>query len=214
MSVYVMSDLHGDWAHFKLMLLKIRFSKSDQLYIIGDVVDRGPHSIKLLQFIRQQENMTLLMGNHDLMLLQGLAHFDNPDSADWFDPQTYAEVCQLSAEERAALAQYLSTLPLFLTVSGGGQGSFLVHACPAPQGSSSADALEYFLWTRVSPDSTFDMPVIAGHTPTAYYQEKIPLRIWRNGNFTDIDCGTAFRSVVPGGCLACLRLDDNKEFYG
>ena len=70
MSVYVMSDLHGDWAHFKLMLLKIRFSKSDQLYIIGDVVDRGPHSIKLLQFIRQQENMTLLMGNHDLMLLQ------------------------------------------------------------------------------------------------------------------------------------------------
>ena len=213
MSVYVMSDLHGDWAHFKLMLLKIRFSKSDQLYIIGDVVDRGPHSIKLLQFIRQQENMTLLMGNHDLMLLQSLQHFDEPDGADWFDPQTYAGLCHLSAQERAELAQYLTTLPLFLTVSAGGQDYFLVHACPAPINASNEEALEYFLWARVSPDDTFDMPVIAGHTPTAYYQEKVPLRIWRNGNYTDIDCGTAFRSAVPGGCLACLRLDDNKEFY-
>ncbi len=213
MSIYVMSDLHGDWAHFKLMLLKIRFSSSDHLYLIGDIVDRGPHGIKLLQFIRQQNNMTLLMGNHDMMLLQGLAHFHESGAEDWFDPQTYAELCQLSDMERTQLAQYLSSLPLFLTVSAGGQDYFLVHACPAPDGVTGADALEYFLWARVSPESQFVKPVIVGHTPTAYYQDTIPLRIWRNNNLIDIDCGTAYRSILPGGCLACLRLDDNKEFY-
>lgn len=213
MATYVLSDLHGDWIHFRLMLLKIRFSRADHLYILGDVVDRGPHGIRLLQFIRQQENMTLLLGNHDLMLLQSLPHFDDPDGAAWFDPQTYAELRRLSAPERAQLARDLAALPLYLTVSAGGQEYFLVHASPAPPGVSGMDAVEYYLWQRVSPGDVFDVPVIAGHTPTAYYQQTVPLRIWRNGNYTDIDCGTAFRAAVPGACLACLRLDDNKEFY-
>lgn len=213
MSVYVMSDLHGDWGHFQLMLFKIHFSQSDHLYIIGDVVDRGPHGIKLLQFIRRQENITLLMGNHEMMLLEALHQLGTPDAADWFDPATYAELRRLSRADCQNLIPYLTSLPLSLTISAGGQKYLLVHACPPPQGITSNQALEYMLWTRVSPDCTFDIPVIAGHTPTAYYQKKVPLRIWRNGNFTDIDCGTTFRSVLPGGCLACLRLDDKKEFY-
>lgn len=213
MSVYVMSDLHGDWAHFKLMLLKIRFSARDQLYIIGDVVDRGPHGIRLLNYCRQQENITLLLGNHELMLLEALQHGGGQLKEEWLDPHTFAELKKLSPSERTDIAKYILTLPLFLTVSAGGQDYLLVHACPAPPDVHGEDALEYLLWTRVTPEDTFSYPVIAGHTPTAYYQQTVPLRIWKNGNFTDIDCGTAFRSALFGACLACLRLDDGKEFY-
>lgn len=215
MATYIMSDLHGDWGHFRLMLFKIRFSSTDQLYIIGDVVDRGPHGVKLLQYIRCQQNMTLLMGNHELMLLEGILHSNDPLEEEWFDPQTFEELNRLSADERTDLAKYLTTLPLQLTISCNGTDYLLVHASPAPPEAEREDALQYLLWNRVTKQeaAAFSQTVIAGHTPTAYYQNCVPLRIWRYKNYMDIDCGTAFRSILPGGCLACLRLEDGKEFY-
>ena len=187
MATYIMSDLHGDWGHFRLMLFKIKFSSADQLYIIGDVVDRGPHGIKLLQYVRNQQNMTLLMGNHELMLLEGILRANDPLEEEWFDPKTFAELKRLSIDERTDLAKYLTTLPLQMTVSCSG--------------------------TEYLEAAAFSQTVIAGHTPTGFYQDCVPLRIWRYENYIDIDCGTAFRSAIPGGCLACLRLEDGKEFY-
>lgn len=215
MATYIMSDLHGDWGHFRLMLFKIKFSSADQLYIIGDVVDRGPHGIKLLQYVRGQQNMTLLMGNHELMLLEGILHANDPLEEEWFDAQTFAELNRLSVDERTSLAKYLAALPLQLTVSCNGTNYLLVHASPAPAAVGKEEALQYLLWNRVSKLEArgFSQTVIAGHTPTAFYQDCVPQRIWRYGNYIDIDCGTAFRSTLPGGCLACLRLEDGKEFY-
>ena len=43
-----MSDLHGELHFFEQMLKQINFSSSDQLYIIGDVIDRGPAGVDLL----------------------------------------------------------------------------------------------------------------------------------------------------------------------
>lgn len=213
MATYVMSDLHGDWAHFRFMLLKIHFSEKDHLYIIGDVVDRGPRGIQLLRYTRQQKNITLLMGNHELMVLEGIMHSQNELDKDWFDPQTLKELNELTVRERLEVVQYIQNLPLTLTVEVKGKSYELVHASPAPMGVYGSKALEYFLWTRVSPEEHFNKCVIAGHTPTAYYQDCVPLRIWHHNNYTNIDCGTAFRSVLPGGCLGCMRLEDSKEFY-
>ena len=42
MAHYVVSDIHGEDDRFHAMLQKINFSKEDTLYILGDVVDRGP----------------------------------------------------------------------------------------------------------------------------------------------------------------------------
>ena len=56
-NIYVISDLHGQGAAFFQMLDKINFSSQDKMYIIGDVIDRGPDGIKLLQFIKNQDNM-------------------------------------------------------------------------------------------------------------------------------------------------------------
>ncbi|MBR6834691.1 MAG: metallophosphoesterase, partial [Oscillospiraceae bacterium] len=46
--VYVMSDIHGEYDKYRRMLEKIRFSDNDILYILGDVVDRGPEPAKIL----------------------------------------------------------------------------------------------------------------------------------------------------------------------
>ena len=56
-----------------------------------------------------------------------------------------------------------------------------------------------------------DKTVIFGHTPTEYYQDDIPLKIWHGGDKIGIDCGSG---KTRSSCrLACLRLDDMAEFY-
>lgn len=39
--IYVMSDIHGCYEQFMIMLKKIHFTDTDILYILGDVIDRG-----------------------------------------------------------------------------------------------------------------------------------------------------------------------------
>jgi len=70
MSTYVVSDLHGESHLFRDVLRQIHFSNEDHLYILGDVIDRGPDGIALLQEIMVTPNMTLLLGNHEYMMLQ------------------------------------------------------------------------------------------------------------------------------------------------
>ena len=67
------------------------------------------------------------------------------------------------------------------------------------------------VWERVRPGESGpdDAVVIFGHTPTIHYQECIPMRIWYKDNLIGIDCGAAYTDDR----LACLRLDDMKEFY-
>ena len=55
--IYVMSDVHGEYEKYRRMLEKIRFSDEDTLYILGDVVDRGPEPVKLLQDMAVRENV-------------------------------------------------------------------------------------------------------------------------------------------------------------
>ena len=66
---YIMSDIHGHYTEFIEMLKKINFDKTDTLYIIGDIIDRGTENLKILDFIIENNNIHLLMGNHEDMLL-------------------------------------------------------------------------------------------------------------------------------------------------
>lgn len=62
---YVMSDLHGCYDEFLQMLGQIDFTASDNMVIIGDAVDRGTGSVKLLKNLITRKNIRLLMGNHE-----------------------------------------------------------------------------------------------------------------------------------------------------
>ena len=50
---YLISDIHGDLILFKKMLREINFNfEYDELIIVGDILDRNEHGIKLYQFIK------------------------------------------------------------------------------------------------------------------------------------------------------------------
>ncbi len=67
---YCASDIHGYYDLFQRLLDKIRFSDNDRMFILGDVVDKGPDSIKLLQLVFSMPNVTMIMGNHEYDFLQ------------------------------------------------------------------------------------------------------------------------------------------------
>ena len=86
MSTYVISDIHGQYKSFIKMLDLIRFSKDDTLYVLGDVIDRGPDGIKILQHLMKMKNAELFMGNHELLMLDALKNEFEIQNKDRKDP--------------------------------------------------------------------------------------------------------------------------------
>ena len=68
--LYFVSDVHGEYDLFQALLRKINFCASDQMVIVGDIVDKGPESIRLAQFVFSQPNISCLMGNHEYAFLR------------------------------------------------------------------------------------------------------------------------------------------------
>jgi bis(5'-nucleosyl)-tetraphosphatase (symmetrical) len=75
MANYLIGDLQGCDSAFERLLKKIDFSPSrDVLFVLGDLVNRGPESLAVLErLMRYGDAARCLLGNHDLNLL-AIAH--------------------------------------------------------------------------------------------------------------------------------------------
>ena len=70
MSTYVIGDIHGCFDQFIQLLKKIDYdNKKDQIILTGDLVNRGPKSLDVLNYCMADKNITTVLGNHDLYLL-------------------------------------------------------------------------------------------------------------------------------------------------
>jgi len=229
MAVYVMSDIHGAYDAFMELLELIGLSDKDTLYILGDVIDRGPKGVELLQYIKDRPNMRLILGNHEYMCLKYFAPVMDMEAVQRWNrnanEETLAGFDRLTPEEKETLLDYLRSLPDELRVTVNGITYILVHGYI---GSNTHDRV----WSR---PLNYDMPDIAdnerliiGHTPVCYYltdgkrDELLKysrrltnagshFKILRRPGFTDIDCCTGY--FLSAARLACLRLDDFREFY-
>ncbi len=210
MSVYVMSDLHGCSKQFDEMLEKIGFCEQDHLYIIGDAIDRGPSGVAILRKIMNSENMTFIMGNHELMLLDAVVNGNYFNWDNNHNEYTLNALKQLDEKELERLLMWLLHAPYFLDVEVNGRSFELVHACPKALAADETD----MVWSRDdaeqfgSPEKT----VIFGHTPTVSILPPCePGRIIHYTHAANIDCGCVYFDYY--GRLGCLRLDDMEEFY-
>ena len=66
---YVISDVHGCYDEYMKLLRKIHFSDADELYVLGDAMDRGPEPVKVIADMMSRVNVTYILGNHDFIML-------------------------------------------------------------------------------------------------------------------------------------------------
>lgn len=212
--IYCMSDIHGEYQRYLDMLARIAFSEKDTLYILGDCIDRGPCGIDVLLDVMERSNVKLLLGNHEDMMLAAMGNRrDYAMRRLWQQnggKKTMKEfLYHRTPEEQQRILDFIRDLPDCLDVEVGGQRFHLVHGFPA-------EDLQDRIWGRPEPGGEPPVPgvtVVVGHTPTVYLQEEDggPWQIWRGDGVICIDCGCG--SPSPLRRLACLRLDDGKEFY-
>ena len=68
--IYCVSDIHGEYDLFCRLLERIRFSAADELYVLGDMTDKGPQTVKLCDFLRKESNIHCIAGNHEYDFLK------------------------------------------------------------------------------------------------------------------------------------------------
>ena len=70
MSTYVIGDVHGCFSQLLKLLEKISYNaQEDKIILTGDLVNRGPDSLAVLNYCMADSNITSVLGNHDLYLL-------------------------------------------------------------------------------------------------------------------------------------------------
>ncbi len=174
MQKFAISDIHGCSKSFEALLRKINFSKEDELFLLGDYIDRGPDSKGVFDLIfqLQEEGYQLhcLRGNHEQLFLRALTDgldaeekwiigggntvltsfgVDNPDKV----PKTYRSFIK-------NLLYYAET-----------DGYILVHAgLNFNHPTSPFEDTEALLWIRnwyknINREWLGDRIIVHGHTP-------------------------------------------------
>lgn len=128
MALYMIGDIQGCDAALERLLHTIDFSPSrDTLYILGDLVNRGPASDRVLRRLMAYGGAAhCLLGNHDLHLLAVGHHAHGAKRKDTL-------ACVLQAPDSSAMLHWLSHQKMALCEHIGGQEVLMVHAGVLPQ---------------------------------------------------------------------------------
>lgn len=118
MALYAVGDIQGCLRPLQCLLERVAFDPAqDQLWLVGDLVNRGPQSLETLRFLYSiRQAVTCVLGNHDLHLL-AVAHnierlkkgdtlreiLDAPDRADLLDWLRLQKLVHHDAERRVTL---------------------------------------------------------------------------------------------------------------
>lgn len=141
MSTYCMSDIHGHYNSFMRIIDEIALNESDNVYILGDIIDRGPDVAALLIAcveLNKLDNFHFLLGNHEHMAYQYLLQshsFANEEEKEHWIKKVHGSKKTLEALDmldedwvEEELIPWFNNLLYYDTVEVGGQQWMLVHA--------------------------------------------------------------------------------------
>ena len=206
--IYVMSDIHGQKRRFDSVMKQINLQPEDTLYVLGDVIDRNPDGIKLLRQIMAMPNVKMLLGNHELMMMNAL-YYPPPEDEEW--PEYYYERKQtlwyrnggqithnylkrIKKATRQEIFEYLDKLPVNVELTVNDRQYILTHAAPVDLYESCGwkykSARDFAVWMRFERFPVLEGRIVVfGHTPTHHFQYDNPMAIWDAKSWIGIDCG-------------------------
>lgn len=229
---YCISDIHGEYRKYQCLLEKISFCNCDTLYVLGDVVDRGPQPMEVLRDMMGRANVIPLLGNHEFMAmycLKKLLTEITEKSIRLLEQETLSGLLNwlsqggkttlkgfhaLSREERAQVLDYLGEFQLYAALKAGPREYVLIHGGLEnfrPERALEDYSPEEMIWARPDYDRVYfpDRYLVTGHTPTrAIPGNPQPDRIYQANHHIAIDCGAPF-----GGRLSAICLETGDEFY-
>ena len=212
------SDIHGCLESFKVLLYKIAYSKRDELYLLGDFIDRGPDSKGLVDYIWQLQYeghfVHCLRGNHEQMLLDS---FNDPfDLQLWqkhggIDTMKSFKVKSIDEIPREYL-EWFDALPYFVEVDD----YILVHAGLNFDLPDPFDGVHSMIWIRnwydkIKKDWLAGRIIIHGHTPTSASSIRENLKEIEDRSVMIIDGGCVY-NVAELGYLFAFDLD-KRQLY-
>ena len=232
MSTFVIADIHGHYDMFKELLDQIRLKETDTLYVLGDILDRGPYPIKTLMKLMEMPNAICLVGNHELMALECLKFLmkeisdmsigeldekmlDNLVTWQYNGAKsTILEFRKLDTQEKQDVIDFLEDLLINEEVMVGDQIFLLVHTLGNfdPAKEIEEYSLRDLVWERTDYTQRYfaDKYLITGHTPTQVIEgNPNPGCVYKENGHIAIDCGAS----IPGGRLAAICLETGEEYY-
>ena len=221
---YCASDLHGEYELFVRLLDKIGFGEGDQMYLCGDIIDKGPSSLRLAKFIAERSNIHSILGNHE----QAFLDFYHSLLESGCDSETMlARLREYFPSDRGLLdwelVDWIESLPTYIETD-----EFIcVHAgIPiSPEGElllSDASVNQLVHDRRFkNPDATHRSPkcVFFGHTQTDCIIGEPKIIGHRRTPFAPTDTLEGFSKIHldtgtwSNGVMACLCIDTCKAYY-
>lgn len=192
---YVISDIHGCSKTFQSLLRTINYSRKDELYLLGDYIDRGPNSKEVLDIIlgleQQKYKVICLKGNHEDMLINEIENEVWPPGI----PETLKSFeVNHNNEIPKKYVEWLKKLSHFYEV----ENYLLVHAGLSFRSSNPLLDKYDMLWVRdwykkINWEWLSDRIIIHGHTPIES-NKIIGMRDQLNeGKVLNIDNGCVYR---------------------
>ncbi len=110
MNTLIVGDIHGCWDEFRALLDQAALDPDDAIVSIGDLVDRGPQSPRVLRFFRDTPNARAIMGNHERKHIRAARGESDPTQGQMIT------ALQFGDDYPDALA-YMETLPTYLELA-------------------------------------------------------------------------------------------------
>lgn len=217
---FVVGDLHGMFSLFESQLENLQFDpKADRVFSVGDLIDRGPESYRVLEFL-DKPWFHSIKGNHEMMLIE--ARYLKTNYRSWIENNGGAWWQDIDQETQIKIRQRLEELPVAFEVTSDSGKIGIVHA-DVPVGLSwqkivhsihfDNEVRDYLLWSRnrykyyqltgeTERVEGIDLIVI-GHTPM-----NKPLHI---SNLYFIDTGAAYLQDENLGHLTLLQIHPHIE---
>lgn len=229
MSVYCTSNIHGDYESYREILGKIKFCDRDTLYVIGNVIDIGSGSLKILRDMMMRINVIPIIGDHEYMATRCLKYImeckahkkavpDEDMAKDILNWQraggqsTIDEFHRLSEEEQEDVIDYLEEFSLYEEVVTNGKEFVLVHGGLnnfEPQRDLEDYHIDDILFTAPDYSKVYfeDKVLVTSRELTSSIKDNpVPDRIYKGNNHIAINCGS-------GKSLAAVCLDNEEGIY-
>jgi serine/threonine protein phosphatase 1 len=188
----VIGDVHGHYDTLMILMDAIAPSSDDMVYFLGDLIDRGPQSAQVVDFVKRSPYLCLL-GNHEQMLLDilGDGEIYGPALQAWLYSGGHSTI---NSYGEGGVSQehldWMRTLPTYVDLGD----TWLVHAGVHPRIPLENQTSDQFCWVRdefhsITEPYFPDKLIITGHTITFTLPGVLPGRIAQGRGWLDIDTG-------------------------